>query len=183
MDAAQAGFIYTIDTITGAEFDEQGNMIEGSGVITDTETVHNLIPIEGINYLISAGLKSGAPYGTWYIGLYTGAYTPLSTDTAALFPSNATECTAYTGTTPAGAFRQQLILGAVTSGACDNTASLALFTGTTNGTLAYGGFITTSSAIGSITGVLISAVKFSTPKALDSGTILRVTAGFSVTSS
>ena len=164
MDMAKAGFVWTIEAIK-------------DGIVIERETKHNLIPIEGINYLIAAGLKGGSPFTSWYVGLYGGSYTPQSTDTAAAFPASATEITAYSQTA-----RVPLILGTVANGQVDNTASTASFTGTTNGTLVNGGFITAASAKGATTSVLISAVQFSSPKAFDSGTIIQITAGFSISS-
>ncbi len=164
MDRAQAGFLYTVETIK-------------DGKVIDTEVVHNLLPIEGLNYLISTGLKAGSAFTSWYVGLYEGDYTPVPGDTMAAFPGAATELTAYDEST-----RRALTLGAVASGAVDNAASKAEFTGSTNGKLAMGGFVASAPAKGATTGVLISAVRFTSPKALDDGTILRVTAGFSITS-
>jgi hypothetical protein len=164
MEHATAGFEYLIETIK-------------DGVVIDSEVVHNLIPTEGINYLINAGMKGATAVSSWYIGLYEGSYTPVAGDTASTFPAAATELTAYSE-----AARQALVLGTVAAGSVDNTASRAQFTGTTNGKLVRGGFVTSAPTKGAATGTLISAVQFSSPKALDLGTILRVTAGFSITS-
>lgn len=164
MDHAKAGFTYLIETIK-------------DGVVIDSETVHNLIPTEGINYLISTGLKGGAAITSWYVGLYEGAYTPIAGDTAATFPAAATESTAYAETA-----RQALTLGTVSGGSVDNSASLAQFTGNTNGKVIQGGFIVSAPTKGAATGTLISAVKFSSPKPFDAGIILRVSAGFQITS-
>lgn len=164
MEHAKAGFVYTIETIRDGE-------------VIDTEVVHNLIPYEGINYLLDAGLKGATPYTNWYIGLYEGNYTPTPNDTMATFPAAATELTAYAETQ-----REPLVLGATAMGAADNMASKAEFTGTTDGKRAMGGFVASTPAKGASTGVLISAVKFSSPKPIDAGTILRVTAGFSIAS-
>jgi hypothetical protein len=164
MDYAKAGFTYLIEAVK-------------DGVVVDSEVCHNLIPIEGINYLINAGLKGGTAYSSWYVGLFSGTYAPLTTDTAASFATAATELTTYAETN-----RVALTLGTVASGTADNTASLAQFTSNTNGLYARGGFISSAPTKGALTGVLISAVAFSSPKAFDSGTILRVTAGFSIAS-
>ena len=165
MEHAQAGFTWTIDVIK-------------DGVVVDSETQHNLIPVEGINYLISAGLKGGTPLTSWYIAPFSGTYTPVPTDTAATFPAAATELTTYAETA-----RQALVLGTVAAGQADNSASTAVFTSNANGVTVKGGFITSAATKGAATGTLISAVQFSSPKAFDSGTILRITAGFAITSS
>ena len=164
MDSAHAGFVWTIEAVK-------------DGVVIDREVQHNLIPTEGLNYLISSALKGGTPYTSFYVALYSGNYTPQLTDTAATFPASATECTNYTQST-----RQALTLGTVANGQVDNTASTASFTGGVNGTLVNGGFITAASAKGATTSVLVSAVQFSSPKAFDAGTILQITAGFSISS-
>lgn len=163
-NAAKAGFTYTLETIK-------------NGKVIDREVVHNLLPIEGLNYLIGAGLKAASPYTTWYVGLFEGAYTPVPGDTMAAFPAAATELTAYEEST-----RRTLVLGAIADGTVDNLASKAEFTGTTDGKQAAGGFIASSPTKGATSGVLISAVRFTSPKALDDGTVLRVTGGFAITS-
>lgn len=147
------------------------------GAVLDSEVAHNLVPVEGLNHIISVALKNGVPFANFYVGLYEGAYTPVPTDKATTFPAAATELTAYEQTT-----RQPLVLGTVDNGTVDNVAAKAEFTGTTNGKFAQGGFISSAPTKGAATGVLISAVKFPSPKPLDAGTILRVTAGFSAIS-
>jgi hypothetical protein len=161
---AKAGFKYLVEVI-GAD-----------GFVRDREVIHNLMPVEGLNHLLGVALKSSAQVATWYVGLYEGNYTPVPGDTAAGFPTSATETTAYDETT-----RQVLTLGAVLSGAVDNSANRAQFTLNATKTI-YGGFISSSSAKSSTSGVLLSAVKFSSPKSLESGEILRLTAGFTITS-
>lgn len=161
---ARAGFVYTVETIK-------------DGHVIDTETVSNLIPIEGLNDMLAVWLKGGTQATNFYVGLYEGNYTPVPGDTAAAFPAAATELTAYDETT-----RVPLVLGSVTGGAVDNSANPAVFTGSTNGKQAMGGFISTSPAKGSTTGVLASAVRFPSPKSLDDGTVLRVTCSFQIVS-
>lgn len=108
--------------------------------------------------------------------MYEGNYTPIAGDTAATFPASATESAAY-----AEATRPALVLGAVTAGAVDNVASRAEFTANASKTF-YGGFVSSAAAKGSTSGVLLSAVRFASPKVLSSGEILRVTAGFTLVS-
>lgn len=159
----RTGFVYTVEVI-----DRDGNVV-------DREVIKNLMPIEGINYLLNAGLKGGAAVSAWYIGLYEGNYTPTSADTMAAFPAAATETTAYTGT------RKPFTSGTVANGAVDNSASKAEFTMTSAKTI-YGGFVSSASAKSSTSGTLLSAVKFSTAKVLEVDSILRITAGFTAVS-
>jgi hypothetical protein len=154
---AHIGFTYIIETIR-------------NGVVVDTDVVDNLIPIEGLNHMADVTFKGGLQNTTWYVGLFEGAYTPVPGDTAATFPGSATELTAYTGD------RKALVLGAIADGAVDNSASKAEFTGTTNGKVATGGFVSSAVTKGATTGVLISVVRFPSPKTLNAGDVLRVTA-------
>lgn len=165
MDHLKAGFTYRIETIDAA------------GAVTHVDEVKNLIPTEGLNHIIDVALKNGTAYPTLYIGLYEGDYTPVPGDTMAAFPLAATELTAYVEAT-----RELVVLGSISGGAVDNTASRAEFTGTTDGKLAKGGFVSTSPTKSSTTGVLLSAVRFPSPRPLDSGSVLRVTVGFSIVS-
>lgn len=163
--ATQAGFEYLIEVI-GVD-----------GTVRDREVVHNLMPVEGLNHMLGVTLKSAAQVATWYAGLYEGNYTPVPGDAALGFPTSATETTAY-----AEATRRALVLGSVAAGAVDNAASRAEFTLNANKTI-YGGFVSSAAAKSATSGVLLSAVKFSSPKSLESGEILRLTAGITITSS
>lgn len=156
---AHFGFTYTVETIK-------------DGKVIDREVVKNLIPIEGLNHIGDVALNGATQITTWYVGLFEGAYTPTPSDVMATFPTAATECTAYTGD------RKALDLAAFSGGAADNQANRAEFVGTTDGKLVQGGFVSSSPTKGATTGVLISAVRFPSPKTLDNGTTLRVTAAF-----
>lgn len=153
------GFEYIVEA-----FDASGNLL-------DSEVVHNLMPEEGCNHMLSvvAGLSSQAP--GWWIGLYSGNYTPVPGDTAATFPASATEFTQY-----AGATRKAFSPGAPDNGTLDNVASKAEFEFTQD-VAVTGGFLASASAKGATTGTLWSAVRFSSPKAPGVGGILRITAG------
>ena len=58
-----------------------------------------MVPIEGLNHMLSVTVKNGTPVPQWYIGLFEGDYSPDATVTAATLPALATECTAYSETT------------------------------------------------------------------------------------
>ncbi|MEO8391223.1 hypothetical protein [Polaromonas sp.] len=151
-------------------------ILDKAGNVRDTEVVHNLMPVQGLDHMVGVTLKGSAQLTSWYVGIYQGNYTPVGADTAATFPASATECTNYTaGTRPA------LTLGAVAAGSVDNGASRAEFVMSANRTL-YGGFVASAAAKGSTAGVLLSAVRFTSPKALESGETLRVIAAFALTS-
>ena len=160
----KAGFEYLVE------------VIDKNGVVQDAEVIKNLMPVEGITHVLNTILKGGAAVATWYVGLYEGNYTPTTPDIAATFPALATESTAYDAAT-----RVAFVPGAIAAGNVDNSASKAEFTMTADKTI-YGGFISSASAKGSTSGVLLSAVRFGSPKSIEAGGVLRVTAGFTLAS-
>lgn len=159
----KAGFEYLVELVK-------------DGVVTDREVTHNLLPTEGINYMMNVALRNGAQTATWYVGIFEGNYTPLATDTAAAFIAAATETTTYSEAT-----RPEWVEGTVVTGAVSNTASKAEFTSTADKTV-YGGFLISSPTKGASGGTLLSVVRFSSPKTFETGSVLRVTAGFTMTS-
>jgi hypothetical protein len=54
---------------------------------------HNLIPDEGLNYVLGVACTGVTQITTWYMALYANAYTPTAALTAALFPATAGEIT------------------------------------------------------------------------------------------
>jgi hypothetical protein len=159
-----AGFTYLVEVV-----DAHGN-------VTDSETIHNLMPVEGLDHVLNVILKAGAPVTQWFIGVFDNLYTPTPNDTMALFPAQAGENVAY-----ASATRPQFVPGAVAAGAVDNSAAKAEFAFSATKTI-IGGFISSSSAKGSTSGTLLSAVRFGSAKAVDASSTLRITAGFTMAS-
>lgn len=159
-----------------AGFEYVAEIIGADGSVRDREVIHNLMPAEGLNHMLGVTLKGSAQVLAWYVGLYEGNYTPVPGDASIGFPTSATETVAYDE-----ASRQPLVLGPVISGTVDNTASRAQFTMNAGKTI-YGGFISSASGKGATSGVLLSAVRFSSPKVLASGEVLRLTAGFTLAS-
>lgn len=160
MEQLKPSFLWTF-----TEKDAEGNVLS-------VETVRNLIPVEGLNYMINSAFKGGTQHATLYAGLFEGNYVPLPTDTMATFPTNATECTSYTSAT-----RPAVTFGTVAGGNMDNLDVLTEFTGNADKTI-YGGFLSTSPAKGGTTGILCSAVRPSTAKSLSNGGRLEVAFGF-----
>jgi hypothetical protein len=161
------GFIYDFEVI------RDGKVIESA------RGCHNLIPTAGFNHMIDVVLNGATPYTNWYVGLFTNNYTPIAGDTAETFPASAGEITAYTS-----ANRVALVAGAAAGGAASNVLNKAEFE--INGASAVtvrGGFISSSAAKSSTTGVLLSAVRAVNGSnapiefLLQPGSILRVTTG------
>jgi hypothetical protein len=161
---AKAGFTYLVE------------VLNKQGKVVDSEVVKNLIPLEGINHALSVLLLGASQVTDWYIGVYENAYTPQPDDDAATFPGTAGEVTTYAGST-----RVLFEPGAADTGVIDNSANKAEFTFNATKTIA-GGFIASASGKGAASGVLLSAVRFSSPKSVENGFILRITAGLQITS-
>lgn len=126
----------------------------------------NLLPDEGLTYLLSVGLNNGAKLAAWYLSIYSGNYTPLAALTAASYPATAAEITSssegYTEAT-----RPVWTPTAPTTPLIDNLANKAAFTIATASSLTVNGAALLSEATkGAVTGKLISATKFSTARTL-----------------
>ena len=124
----------------------------------------NNLPDEGLIYLLSVGLNNGAKLPTWYLSLYAANYTPLAALTAASYPATASEITSGTeGYTEAT--RQVWTPTAPTTPLIDNLANKAAFTIATASSLAVNGAALLSEATkGAVTGKIISATKFGSPR-------------------
>lgn len=161
---AKSGFTYTVEVVK-------------DGVVVDSEVVHNIMPIEGLNHVLGVTLLGASQVTQWYVGVYENDYTPLPGDDMATFPGLAGESTAYVNAT-----RHALTMGAASGGVSDNSAARTEIEFTATKTI-RGGFIASTPTKGATAGVLLSAVKFATPKAVEAGAILRLTAGLQLTSS
>lgn len=126
----------------------------------------NLLPDEGLIYLLSVGLNNGTKLSTWYLALYAANYTPLANLTAASFPATASEITSNTEgyIEPT---RRVWTPTAPTTPMIDNLANKASFTIATASSLTVNGAALLSEATkGAVTGKLVSATKFRAPRTL-----------------
>lgn len=146
------------------------------GVILTREVARNLVPTQGLDHILNVVLKGASQQASWYVGVYEGNYTPVAGNTAASIAAAATESSAYDEAT-----RPAWIGGAVAAGSVDNTAARAEFTFNATKTI-YGGFLISNSTKAGTSGVLISAVRFATAKAVVDNDILRVAAGIAAAS-
>jgi hypothetical protein len=148
------------------------------GIIIDEFDVENLVVNQGLNYLLGAALAGGSVITTWYIGLFSGNYTVLATDTASGIAAAATEVTAYT----AGARQTWTPNSSTVSGqSTSNSSAQASFTFNGSVTL-YGGFLISSATISGTSGTLFSGAQFGASKAVVSGDILQLTYTFTAAS-
>ncbi|MDP9895380.1 hypothetical protein J2W32_004478 [Variovorax boronicumulans] len=159
---------------TGATY--RVEVVAPDGTASQHSVEHNLVPMEGLNHMAAVIFKAGTQVNPWFIAPFEGVYTPTGNETAATIAAAAQESTAY-----GAAARLEFVEGAVTAGAVDNTANKAEFVFNASKVL-RGVFIVSASPKGATTGTLISVVRFSSPKTVDSGSTLRVTAGFAFAS-
>lgn len=143
------------------------------GEVIDFERAKNLMPIQGMDHLLTTVLKDGAKVAQWYVAVYGNPYTPISTDVISTFPTLAGELTDYVN-----ANRYSYTPGTVINATVDNADSPIEVVFPVARTV-YGGFIASSAGKGSTSGILLSAVRFASPKQVEAGASLAITAGFS----
>lgn len=178
----ESGFQYRVEHLRHtALMAAMGQSIEGlecrgDWAVLSSEDVDNIIPTEGLNYMLGAALTGVAQSASWFIALFEGNYTPVAGVTAATFPAAATESTAYNETT-----RVAWVPGAIAAGSVSNTASKAVFT--MNATKSIYGIAQTSiSTKSGTTGTLVSVALFSAVKNVVATDVLNVTSTISATS-
>jgi hypothetical protein len=148
-------------------------LLKGDRVV-DRWVERNLIPSTGVNYLAQAMFGDTSPIGTYYIGLFQNNYVPVNGATSADIPGTIQEFTGYSQATRP--LWSRVYDGA---GAWDNVAARAEFSVTADQRI-YGGFLVSSSAKNSSTGLLLSVARFASPKDITAGLTLRVRAGITL---
>lgn len=130
----------------------------------DEQRDYNLLTVEGLTYLLTAGFYNGTKLASWYLSIYGGNYTPTSGLTQASYPATASELTSgsegYSNAT-----RPAWSLAAPASGSATNVASKAAFTiATASSVTIYGAALHSESTKGGVTGNCASAKKFGTAR-------------------
>ena len=154
----------------------EAEIIRGGETI-DKFSFENTVVNEGLNSLLNVYLNGSTPNASWYLGLFTGNYTPVATDTGATIAGNATESNAYTAST-----RPQWTPSAASGQSITNSGSRAAFTFNASATI-YGAFLIANATIGGTTGPLFSAARFGTSKAVVAADELLLTYTFTAASS
>lgn len=147
-----------------------------NGEVIDTFEVDNLVVDEGLNAMLNTIFNGSTPVNPWYLGLFEGNYTPVSTVTAATITAASTECTAYTSAT-----RPEYVEASASAKVTTNAANRASFVFNATKTV-YGAFLVSNSTKSSTAGVLFSAARFSTAKSVESGDELLLTYAFTAAS-
>jgi len=146
------------------------------------ESAHNLVTIQGLNYLLETALRGGPAQTQFYIALFGGAYTPQDDLTAADFAATAQEFVSpaegYTEAT-----RPIWQPGASASGALDSSASMAGFTiASANMLTIRGAALLSDQTKGGTGGVLISVARFANDRQEADGNTLKVSYSVSIVS-
>lgn len=167
---------------TGLYFPRSRSFVQGvfehrvrkaTGELTPWVADHNLVPTEGLTYLIGL-IGAETKITNWYMALYAGAYTPAAGLTAANFTSTATEITSGTeGHTEST--RVAVTWGTAAAGSINNNAAPSAFTIATATTLTVNGVgILSASAKGATTGKLLAASRFASARTLNDTDVFEV---------
>ena len=164
---------------------DEGILFPKAGVISSGEyffdtdgerpdTASNLQPVQGLNYLLEAGLRNGANHTQWYLAIFAGAYTPTSSLTAQTFASSATEIAGnaegYTETT-----RRPWMSAAAAGGTADNIADRAAFTiASANELIIRGAALLSDPTKGGTNGVILSIARFANQRTESDGNVFNL---------
>ena len=140
----------------------------------EMEYSDNLVVTEGLNYIVGVALKGVSQVANWYIAPFSGAVTVQASWTAANFTAGAAEVTGYSSAT-----RPVWTGGAVATGAVDSFAAKAEIAATAGITIRGAGMIS-NSAKSATTGTLLGASRFGSDKVLDTGEILDIGYGLTI---
>lgn len=166
---------YVGTIIRGGYFDDGGVWHRGSEIV-DHFVDTNIVVDQGLTSMLDVYLGAATQLSSWYVALFEGNYTPVSSVTAATIASASTECTAYTNST-----RLAYTPAAAASKAITNAASRANFVFNASKTI-YGAFLISDNTKGGTAGTLFSAARFGTSKAVASSDELLLTYAFSLAS-
>ncbi len=138
------------------------------------ESTANLLPTQGLNYLLETSLRNGAQQTQWYLAIFSGAYTPVAGVTASTFTSAATEITSasegYTETT-----RRPWNSVVASGGVTDNVADRAAFTiASANEITIRGAALLSDPVKGGTNGVLMSIARFTNARTESSGNVFNL---------
>lgn len=133
----------------------------------DEQIDPNTMTLEGISYLLKAGVAGFSQISNWYVALFSGNVTPTTALTAANFDGTQTEFTNYDEATRV-AWDQDAESGQEIS----NSATKAAFTISTGGGTVWGAAIVSASAKEATTGTLLSCSKFGASRPLQAADVL-----------
>lgn len=135
---------------------------------------HNLIPAEGILYLLGTGLGATAKEAAFYLALFSGAVTPAANWTAANFTANASEITSQSEGY-SGANRATWTPAAAAAGKISNLATRATFNIVATSTVnIQGAALLSAQPRGATGGVLVSASRYASARVVNNGDVFEL---------
>lgn len=134
----------------------------------------NLLPAEGIAYILGAALGGAAKLTSFYLAIYSGNVTPAANWTAANFHTNATEIVSqvegYSNAT-----RPQWTPGPVANGVIGNLSTRATYNVVCSSSLnVAGAALLSDGQRGGTNGVLVSATRYASVRVINNGDAFEV---------
>lgn len=167
--------MYEQAKIHGFEWSLQ--IVNADGSIACEETKCNIIPSDGLSFLARAPFGDVTPISTFYLGLFRGNYIPTFESSALDIPGAMNEMVDYSEPN-----RPEWVRSLNGIATMDNVNSKAEYTITQDRTI-YGAFLVSSATKASNTGLLLSCVRFSSPKQVTAGQTVTLAGGLTYTSS
>lgn len=161
---AMRGFVWNLDILG----------LDGEPILSETN--HNIIPSDGLNFLIRSPFGDVMPVTKFYLGLFRGNYVPSPSTSAADIPGNMIEMVDFSETS-----RPEWDRAFSGTASMDNLDSKAEFTITQDRTI-YGAFLVSDATKGGNNGLLLSCVRFPTPKQVTAGQIVKLSGGLTYSS-
>lgn len=159
------------DGIKAPAFRYCAELTDKDGVVVDAWEQTNLIPQLGLDLLIQAPFGDAAPVSTFYLGVFTKNYLPTAATKASDIPANMGEFVGYDEET-----RPLWDKSYDGAGSYDNSSSRAQFTFKQDQVL-YGAFLVSEPTKGGNNGLLLSVVRFPSPRSVSAGLTLNVSCG------
>ena len=164
-----------IESVLGTGFEYLVEVVK-DGEVVDSGIEHNVMPQQSVDHIASLIRGGGAsPISNWYIGVFESNYTPDNTTVAGDLQTQAGESVAYDESS-----RPSWTNSYDGDALIANASSRAEFTMNATKNI-YGAFIVSSQTKGGTGGILLSIARFSSPREVDSGSVLRITAGITLT--
>lgn len=151
-------------SIIGRGFTFHEELLLPSGELIKGSPIRNKTPQQGVDFIASLILGNGVPISTWFMGVFEANYVPTGNEKASDLPGLIGECTAYSqASRPAynGVYDGVSVI--------DNLATKAKFNFTADKTL-HGAFIVSNSTKAGGSGLIISIVRFPSPRVIAAGT-------------
>lgn len=163
------------DSILGTGFEYLVEVVK-DGRVVDSRIEHNIMPQQSVDHVASLIRGGGAsPISNWYVGVFESNFVPDETTTAGDLQNEAGESTAYDeNTRPVW---ENTYDG---SSLIANAGNRAEFTMNAAKSI-YGAFVVSSQTKGGTGGTLLSIARFSSPREVEPGSVLRITAGITLT--